>query len=475
MALTAPQITELVKDLGKRFKSNIKSVVYNAGKGKITLLVATADAGIRRKLLQAVQKTYAGAPWNARYSPPDRNRTGAVRMGNVQIEAKDSIQQSSPALKPSDIVPAITNVWIDAATMVKNVSSYIMGLDLTDADKKDIIELVKLTAQNTKNQINIGKIDVKLVSAEFFEILTSLKLAVLLKANDANIIKILGLPKDLVPGSSKIKIKIPKEANYPLVDYFIYIGDGQADDSASMKISVKSKVTSAQTNTVKFPSMFKGTSVDSWYKDLPAKIKPTQKGQKAIATGIMQSYNLPNYVTKGPILALQNLIKSDRTRIEPFLSQNFGIKNISEFTQVLDFALNASTITTTRNFEFGSDIKTPAKQLKIINNFISQALEGSSLQAAARPTWYAFTWACERVLINSSKPKSSTKYNFYQMFYDEVLKRQHVAYAVSTYDKGILKYDFYSAVNWKSEYKRYLALRTKNTANAMAEAVGLDV
>ena len=472
MALTAPQITELVKDLGKRFKI---PVVYKADKGVITLQVATTDRNLRRSLLQSVQKTYAGAPWNARYTPPNTGRTGAVKLGNVQIEAKDAVQQATPALKPSDIVPAITNVWIDAPTMVKNVTSYVNTLDLSDADKKDIIQLVKLTAQNTNTQVNIGKIDVKLVSAEFFEILTSLKLAVLLKANDANIIKLLGIPKKLVPGSSKIKIKIPKEANFPLVDYFIHIGDGQADDTASMKISVKSKVTSPKTNTVKFPSMFKGSSVDGWYKDLPAAEKLKQKGQKAIAQGIMQSYSLTNYVTKGPVLALQNLIKSDRTRIEPFLSSNFGIKNISEFNQVLDYAMNASTVSTNKNFEFGSDVKTPAKQLKIINDFISQALEGSSLQAAARPTWYAFTWACERVLIDSSKPKSSTKYNFYQMFYDEVLKRQHVAYAVSTFKSGILKYDFYTMVNWAQEYHDWIALRTKNTANAMAEAVGLDV
>jgi hypothetical protein len=86
-----------------------------------------------------------------------------------------------------------------------------------------------------------------------------------------------------------------------------------------------------------------------------------------------------------------------------------------------------------------------------------------------------FCYICDKVLVESSRETSASKYNFYQMFYDEVLKRQHVAYAVSSFKNGILSYNFYTQVNWAQEYHNWIALRNQSSTNVFNAPIGLDV
>ena len=56
------------------------------------------------------------------------------------------------------------------------------------------------------------------------------------------------------------------------------------------------------------------------------------------------------------------------------------------------------------------------------------------------------------------------------MFFDEVLRKKELAYAITTVEKGHLNYNFYSKINFASEYKKWIELRSKAT-----DVIGLSV
>ena len=88
---------------------------------------------------------------------------------------------------------------------------------------------------------------------------------------------------------------------------------------------------------------------------------------------------------------------------------------------------------------------------------------------------YNIAYVCERLLVSSSKENSSTKYNYYQMFFDEVLMKRKIAYAVSSMQGKTIKYNFYSLVNFTQEYASWLSLRSKNSPNSPSDVIGIDV
>lgn len=469
MALSAQQITTLVKDLGTRYKAEGKAV-YD-GKRVITLLVTGGDRTARKALLATIAKTYAKDPYNAKYSPPAA-KTGAVKMGNVEIQVKEAAAAGKPMFKPSDIVPAITNVWIDAPTMVKNVTTYVNGLDMPDAEKTDILNLLKLTATGTQTRFTIPNFNPTLVPSEFYEVLTALKLSVLLKANDAGIRKVLGIPKTINLSLAKIMIKIPLQANFPLVDYYISIS-AKADDESAIKISVKSKVSNPKSNTVKFKDMFGSQAdIDRWYDELSATDKRNQKGQQLIAKGVRRAYDLAGgrVGPRAPIAALRNLIAKDRTRIEPVLVQKFSVQDVALFAQILELIEDGMTVTKTPNPEFGPGIRVSDKQAKFIFKFMDD-----NLKEVKKYSLIPFCYICDKILVESSRESSTSKYNFYQMFFDEVLKRRHVAYAVSSRQGNVLAYNFYTQINWAQEYHNWIALRNQSSTNEFSAPIGLDV
>jgi hypothetical protein len=138
----------------------------------------------------------------------------------------------------------------------------------------------------------------------------------------------------------------------------------------------------------------------------------------------------------------------------------------------LVFVNEAMTLTRMPDPVFGTDIKTTAPQRKEITDFIQGNIKtGTDYKISLIP----FCYICDKILVESSRENSTSKYNFYQMFYDEVLKRQHVAYAVSSFKNGILSYNFYTQVNWAQEYHNWIALRTLASTQSFNAPIGLDV
>jgi hypothetical protein len=473
MALSAQQIKTLQNTLSKGFKTQATVVFDN--KKTFTLQVASADQNLRKTLLKAVQQTLAAAPYNATYNPPaGKSGEVSINRGEYYVKAKEAAKAGKPMFKPSDIVPSIVNNWLDPDSMVANVKKYIKSVDLGTDERTSIIQLLDITAQGTTVKYTLPKFPRDLVPSEFFEVLSAIKLSVLLKANDAKIKKILGIQPRTNMSQVKAKIYIPKQSNFPLVDYFISISPtGKESESTAMKISVKSKVSSAKTNTVKFKDMYDKTSdVDKWYNNLSTPQKRDQKGQKIIGASVMQAYGLGGgrVGPRAPVLSLIKLIEGDRAKIEPLLSKSFKIKDVNKFKALLEFVNDAMTVTSS-NPTFGTGIVTTAAQQKEIENIIKNNVDSTDAGA----NLFTFCYICDKILVESSRKDTITGYNFYQMFYDEVLKRQHVAYAVSSFKAGVLSYDFYTAVNWAQEYHTWIALRNQSSTKGFNAPIGLDV
>lgn len=470
MALTTIQITQLQKELASTYASH-GTISYD-GKRVITLIVNSDDRTYRKGLLTQIFKQYAAQPWSAKYSPQG-SKTGSVKMGNIEVQVKGAAQAAKPAFKPIDIDPKIVNVWLDSGTMKNNVLTYINKLDIPEGEKYSIIKLVTDTAKNTALRMPLGDINPKLVPSEFYEILTALKMAVCLESNDRTIKDILGIQQSRDTSRDKIKIKIPLQANFPLVDYFITLSDNLDDDSA-IKISVKSKVNSAKSNTVKFRDMFNNTRAPTqWWDELSAAEKPKQKGQLLIAKGVMKAYEMAGGRTnpRAPVLALINLISQDRAKIEPVLSQKFGIRNSMLFLHALE-KINAGMSVTRGNVSLlSTEIGLTNEEQDLVVSIVKNNIDKEGIL----PELVPFCYVCEKIVVESSRKTSSSKYNFYQMFYDEVLTRQHVAYAISSVSGGSLVYNFYTLVNWAQEYRTWIELRTKNSPGGLNDVIGLDV
>lgn len=473
MALNAVQIKDVQTLLGKAY-----SEISFDGKKSLVVYVDNADRTYRKGELKKIQKMFQH--YNATYTEPTSGgKTGAVKMAPLEITVKASIKANPVAtgkakFKPSDIKPSIVNDWLDAYDIVDNVKKYIKSVDLEATVEKEILYLLDETAKDTRTKIPFD-IPKDLIPAEFYEILTSVKLAILLKKNDADIRKILGIPKDMDLKRSKVKIYIPQKANFPLIDYYISItATEKKSEESALRISVKSKVKSPKANTVKFKDVFSNKKdITDWYNSLNSQLKQKQKGPKIVAESALDVYN--SYTGKAvfgiPIMSVLNLIRDDRTNITRIINDTLNnVITVQEFENILKtIEKNISKVgNNTEMSTFDGDIGVASS--KVIQSSMSK-VGGTPV----KNTVYNMAYLCEKILVSASKQTSSTKHNYYQMFYDQVLTQKSIAYAVSSVTGKTLNYNFYSLVNFEQEYASWLALRSKNSPNAPNDVIGIDV
>ena len=473
MALNPVQIKDVQTLLSKAY-----SEISFDGKKSLVVYVDNADRTYRKGELKKIQKMFQH--YNATYTEPTSGgKTGAVKMAPLEITVKASIKANPVAtgkakFKPSDIKPSIVNDWLDAYDIVDNVKKYIKSVDLEATVEKEILYLLDETAKDTRTKIPFD-IPKDLIPAEFYEILTSVKLAILLKKNDADIRKILGIPKDMDLKRSKVKIYIPQKANFPLIDYYISItATEKKSEESALRISVKSKVKSPKANTVKFKDVFSNKKdITDWYNSLNSQLKQKQKGPKIVAESALDVYN--SYTGKAvfgiPIMSVLNLIRDDRTNITRIINDILNnVITVQEFENILKtIEKNISKVgNNTEMSTFDNDIGVAAS--KVIQSTMSK-VGGTPV----KNTVYNMAYLCEKILVSASKQTSSTKHNYYQMFYDQVLTQKSIAYAVSSVTGKTLNYNFYSLVNFEQEYASWLALRSKNSPNAPNDVIGIDV
>ena len=451
-----------------------ESVAFN-GKNEFIIKVEQESRPARIAELHKIQNSFKS--YGAKYSGATASGgTGSVKISGVEIKVKAKKSSQGPAgdtkFKPSDIVPSIVDVWLKPNEIVDNVKKYVNGQDIDKSLREQIINLLDLTAKDQNTSIPFD-VDKKAIPSEFFEVLTSVKLAVLLDGNDPKIRKVLGIPKKMNLSRSKIKIYIPKKANMPLLDYYISITtEDSKDEESSLKISVKSKVSSPKSNTVKFKDAFKTVrEVDEWYSGLAD--KNSQKGQKLIAESSIETTTMRGKEMLYPLLAMQKLFQKDRnidSVVRTKLEKSENIKSLKNGLNKI-----ASTFSTISRQTLLKDVTGLAAEDLVKIAEMMQASLQTRRDTELRYDIGNLSLMCEKVLEEASKRQSTTKYNFYQLFFDQVLVKKKLAYAVASREGKMLKYNFYSLVNFAQEYKDWIELRTKNSVNQLSDALGMDV
>jgi len=472
--------------------------------------------GKRKEYLQEIAEKLQKVKIPAEYrkkEKPNESSQGSIKFPNskIIIEAKFT----KTGLKPSDVSPSITNAWMKPEDMVKNVKKYIQTIDLDVKQKEQIEKFLDDTIGSTTKTVEVnGEV---LVPAEFFEILSAIKMAVLLRANDSRLKEVLNCEHLRFNKSSPLKIYIPQKANYPLTDYEIsYLPETKVslDKQPTFKISVKSKVKSAKANTVKFKDLFTSTGdVKNWFSTINSADRMEELGPATVASIAMKFYqrgegqkkmdrvviaSAGEYYGKVKLLfgifATLTIIKMPAlySKVSASIKQKYEIKGtngtrklndkeIKEFADALDYVykkLKYGSYNMSTKLESLFDDKVESKKkYNLLKNIIST--NKKSRTGLVEIDIKNLVLICESVLELTSRKTSAAKFNYFRMFYDKVLLQKKIAYAVtskekkgtSNSEKTVIKFSFYTNINWKQEYSDWIALRSKDEK----DMIGLDV
>ena len=196
--------------------------------------------------------------------------------------------ETNIGLKPSNIIPSIVGKWLTPETIARNVKTYIKNKQAPKPLSDQINLLLKNSLTTDRDFIIDGEVSEILVPAEFFEVLTAIKMSVLLRNNEVElkkVLKFLDTSKRInykFSQASPLKINIPVKSNFPLTDYEISFKPDNYDET--IKVSVKSKVKSDNTNTLKLDQVFDTVAdVGKWFRSLNSSLKREQYAQAQIA------------------------------------------------------------------------------------------------------------------------------------------------------------------------------------------------
>jgi hypothetical protein len=173
------------------------------------------------------------------------------------------------------------------------------------------------------------------------------------------------------------------------------------------------------------------------------RLQQEQKGPKTVAESALDAYT--GYTKKAlfgvPIIAMMNLMKEDKVNITPLIKKEIGSYiSFNDFESILkQIYAKMRTVTNKTDLTEVLDKKSYLNASNLIQSFMSKT-GGKEVDNSV----YNIAYLCERLLVTSSKKDSPTKYNYYQMFFDEVLTKRKIAYAVSSMQGKTLKYNFYS-------------------------------
>lgn len=534
MAITAQNITSALKSLGYKETVTLKDPFFSI-EGKHFYFYVPKKEGAtdtRRTFLTKLAKDL-----NSKKQPikcvydEKRSTTPKSSIGKIVLDDSTSAivckyyessvtaskEEGIIPLKPSNIVPSIVDDWITPEQIVKNVQTYVKNSKASAPLANQINSLLELSLKKDRFFGITGEVSNILVPAEFFEILTAIKMAVLLRANDPELKKVL---KFLDPSkgidyrfsrSSPLKINIPKKSNYPLTDYEIAFKPNNYTET--IKVSVKSKVKSDNTNTLKLDQIFDDVAdVGNWFRSLSASIKREQFAQAQVAYAHLRYSTQSKPGSKGKP-ATKNRAAIPPTTAEKYAGKvkvGFPIDAVGHILQIP--YLNLSSVIVRRSrFKDKNFMRTPTlKEAKIfgemcrkVSKVISEVSTKSMLDEIfkekadkkmveivmnlitsnnlvagkpAEPDLINLGKYCEKILEWASKESSPTKlYNFYLMFHKKVLEERAICYAITDSKRfktgmGIIteiEFKFETMINWD---KMWIGLRKKD-----GDALGLDL
>jgi hypothetical protein len=443
------------------------------------------------------------------WKEPDKKKPGRIVERSMRFNFNFSIKYAGnsadasklASLKPSHIEPKIVGIWLSPKDFYDNVISYIDGAQFPTANiilKQKYKEAVQDSYRTDSYTDRLGIAPD--ISSEFFEVLSVLKISKLLSNNNRQILDICGWPAG--ERINNVQVRIPTAANEALTDYEVKI-----NHSRILKISVKSKVRGSSSATVKFSTAFSDErKVTDWFKTIASSAKSHQIGQLSIASAALKYHGYSGKGTMYPIRALKTLLKSSKkTYVANDMNNIMNMKsmNVNNFYKLVDL-LDRKMPSISKNYTPLDDIlKNDGTLLAQSKNLIAdnlfknssggdaktkklQSIVGATYEEAKRKSpngQYPFSLnnialICERVLVRTSQRDGSSGFNFYKMFYDQVLLKNEIIYSVTKREERNgeerLKYEFISAQNF-AQYKDWVELRSKNYANNMQDTLGMAV
>lgn len=445
----------------------------------------------------------------------DEKKPGQLKDKNININFNFALKYAGDAkeakaldsLKPSHIKPSITDIWLTPKQLYDNVINFINGTNFpvqSDMIKEGYVEAVSNSYASNSLNDNLGIASE--LSSEFFEILTCLKLAKLLQSNDKRTIEISGYPTDIP--ITQVEIKIPGKANESLLDYYIAV-NGNID--SPLKISVKSKVRGKSTAPVKFTDAFASAAeVHKWFKSLKfSRAKNYNIGQRMIASSSLEYARYNQKKTLYPIRALRKLLSGTKSSVvqsdfrDRMDTKHMSIVEWKNLITIIDrkissfqnnyiplddiitdekMLLKAKKMIAENLYKFSPQSYKLTKDIKALINDTTTPSDKKYWESKSPSKSYPFSMnnvalLCERVLVRTSQRTSSSKFNFYKLFYDQVLTKEAIMYAVTERktinDVEHLVYTFRSARNYK-QYEKWISLRTKNYPNYMGDQLGMQ-
>jgi hypothetical protein len=153
----------------------------------------------------------------------------------------------------------------------------------------------------------------------------------------------------------------------------------------------------------------------------------------------------------------------------------------NNYTPIDDIITDTSLLTKAKYFIADNLFKGNSTKTSILKQLVSASVKEAENKSPNKKYPFALNnvaLLCERVLVKTSQQSGSSQFNFYKLFYEQVLAKESVVYSVTSEDtiggESRLKYDFISTRNF-SQYKQWIELRSKNYANNMQDSLGMAV
>jgi hypothetical protein len=401
-------------------------------------------------------------------------------------------------LKPSGL--GVVDKWMSYKEMYMTLVRFIRSNDFPFKAFPEItasyLDAVKKSIESN-NLTNTIRTNISAdMPSEFLEILSSIKVAKMLSINDSKIKDTLGVI-DTVK-KENVFIYIPSQANFALVDYFVSTNGipNKQGDYGGIRISVKSNLRGTISNTVKFGTIFKNESeVDGWYNSLDSRYKITQIAQQKTAAGAMKVGRGKG--TNFGIIALYDILSDSNAtgrRMKNDMlyffygSSKSGLASEKFNTFMSCLGKISDSVNSVSKAEDISKLRKLSDDDKIfLESFFNELVEKNKarfkyfIKPDKRNMVY-FAYMCDKVLELSTQKTSASRTNYYKLFYDAVLcsgKNQAIlGYAVfkhieDTNGNVVMNYGLYSKINFKTEYKKWISLRSKDTPGD--ESLGMAV
>jgi len=460
-------------------------------------------------------------------------KTGKVEKKDISIILKLFLKASSDKtekdekpfskFKPKQ-VPRLLGNKLSSKNFRMLVEKYIENQNISTRSKQIFLKAIEHAYSSTDLKVpSLGASD---FSSELFEVLSPLKLARNIELKNSSFLKAnLGWNDEQIKliDPSYIRIFLPTASNEALMDYEIFY-----NRQNSIKVSVKSRL-SSNPATVKFNTVFDDEAeVQKWFDELNTKIKNSKSaiGQKIIAKSAME-YNAKGggRTTLYPIKALYNLLNDAKfssaswndVKKELEIPSSLNLNTFKTILRKIDAKVHTSAVSerhdpideifnlTLEELKYAKLIiahniphNNPRQKIKYIDfaerNVVSKKIQYLTKNKRTRTEYNVsedhdltekrypfalnnFGYLCEKAVVRCSKNYSSSRINFWLLFYDNVLSKKQILYSVM-YEKpsanGLeLEYKFISMVNM-SRYKKWVDLRSKNNAFNLQDTLGMN-